>query len=527
MKFSRVWLLVLVFVVLSVSVSFGATREEFSAMLKKAQRGDAEAQFEVARMYFDGKGVEENPKKGAEWILKAANNGHAEAQSVAGVMYFLGVGIKKDYKKAREWLEKAAPHLNDPHIDTDSAEQFYDLLGVIYEYGYGVKKDTKKAQEWYKKAGSQRGYTFFVFGCLHYSGQFGFEQDYKKAREWWEEASALKCRKASLWLGFMYELGIGVKENTKKALEWYKKAASQNNGQACGILGERYEEGRSVKADSREAFKWYAKGADLGDAQSMMAVARMYENGTGTKQDMTKAIDFYRRAALGGNEQAKKALARLNITTPTPQKPSGLRVDARPTEQPTPTPQTQTTTLFAGDTLQDRPRVAVYAFEDKTEEGKAPAKAVSDMLVSELFKAGVFRLIERERLDTITAEIRRGQSGMVDPATAAKAGRITGAQYVILGSVTLYHYSEKASGFAIPILGSSTKAKTAYVVLHLRITDVETGEIVYAYDKEGDATNKDKKSPGSSSKMIGGLLEMATRNAVEKHVAAMKVINLQ
>lgn len=95
------------------------------------------------------------------------------------------------------------------------------------------------------------------------------------------------------------------------------------------------------------------------------------------------------------------------------------------------------------------------------------------------------------------------------------------------GAVTLYYYSEKASGFALPILGSYAKAKTAYVVIDIRIVDVETGEIVYAYDQIGEAVNKERKSIASSSKMTGGLLGLATRNAVEKHVSAMKGLKLE
>ena len=149
------------------------------------------------------------------------------------------------------------------------------------------------------------------------------------------------------------------------------------------------------------------------------------------------------------------------------------------------------------------------------------------MMITELHKSGAFRLLEREQLDAIASELKLNQSGLVDPSTALKVGRIAGAQYMMTGAVTLYYYSEKASGFALPILGSSSKAKTAYVVLDIRIIDVETSEIVYAANQTGEATNKEKKSIGSSSKMVGGLLGLATRNAVEKHVAAMRVLPLE
>ena len=73
----------------------------------------------------------------------------------------------------------------------------------------------------------------------------------------------------------------------------------------------------------------------------------------------------------------------------------------------------------------------------------------------------------------------------------------------------------------IPILGSTTKAKTAYVVTDVRIVDVETTETLYAADQTGEATQTEKTSLVSYSKMVGGLLSRAIRDSVMKHVSAI------
>ena len=70
-------------------------------------------------------------------------------------------------------------------------------------------------------------------------------------------------------------------------------------------------------------------------------------------------------------------------------------------------------------------------------------------------------MLEREHLDAVMNE--RNLLSISDPSTAAKLGRIAGAQYIITGAITLYYYSEKGSGFLLPILGAVTQAKTAYV----------------------------------------------------------------
>ena len=178
------------------------------------------------------------------------------------------------------------------------------------------------------------------------------------------------------------------------------------------------------------------------------------------------------------------------------------------------------------------PRMAVRAFEDRTEDGKAPAGAVMDMMVTELNKAGVFDLMERERLDYIAEEIRLGQSGLMDPSTAPAVGKIKGVQYTMTGAITLYYYNEKGSGFALPVLGSATQAKTAYVILDIRIIDNSTGQIVYTSDQTGQAKQIAKGAIaaykgfyiGSYNRTTGGLLATATRDAVMKHVNAIKNI---
>ncbi|MBQ7220150.1 MAG: hypothetical protein IJS28_04135 [Synergistaceae bacterium] len=182
------------------------------------------------------------------------------------------------------------------------------------------------------------------------------------------------------------------------------------------------------------------------------------------------------------------------------------------------------------------PRLTVRDFTDKSEGGKAPAAAIMNMMITELSKAGVFVLMDRdsETMALTGNEIKMGAEGLIDPSTAIKPGRLQSPQYAMTGAITMYYYSEKGSGFAIPILGSATRAKTAYVMIDLRITDLETGGIIYASNELGESNKQIDKGAiaaykgffvGSYKRESGGILAMATRNAVEKHVAAIKAID--
>ena len=182
-----------------------------------------------------------------------------------------------------------------------------------------------------------------------------------------------------------------------------------------------------------------------------------------------------------------------------------------------------------------RPRLAVRAFDDRTEEGKAPAPAVMNMMVTELNKAGVFDLVERERLNYVADEIKLGQSGLMDMSTAPKVGKIVGAKYTMTGAITVYYYSEKGSGFIVPVLGFATQAKTAYVMLDIEIIDNETGLIAYSEKMLGESKQVMKGALaayknffiGGYNRTTGGILANATRDSVMKHVAALKLVNLE
>ncbi|WP_299081834.1 CsgG/HfaB family protein [uncultured Fretibacterium sp.] len=177
-----------------------------------------------------------------------------------------------------------------------------------------------------------------------------------------------------------------------------------------------------------------------------------------------------------------------------------------------------------------RPTLAVREFENKA-GGDVPASAVTEMMTTELYEAGLFTLLEREKLKYVGEEIRLSQSGLMDESTAPELGKIKGAQYSMTGAVTEYHY--KAAGGAIPIPGVGGiggASNTAYVTLDIRIINNETGEVAYAAAERG-ASNQTlggliTKYGGFGAGKINGILAAATRKAVMKHVESMGGLRL-
>lgn len=71
------------------------------SILRAAERGDAEAQHDLAYLYDDD-------RKSARWLLLAAEQGHGEAQCSLGFRYCYGSGVPQDYVSAHMWWNLAA-----------------------------------------------------------------------------------------------------------------------------------------------------------------------------------------------------------------------------------------------------------------------------------------------------------------------------------------------------------------------------------------------------------------------------------
>jgi hypothetical protein len=81
---------------------------DIQEIVKQARSGSAEAQFQLAGLYDNGRGVPQDHAQAFAWCQKAADQGLAEAQYWLGKKYLSGEGIPADKNKAVSYLKKAA-----------------------------------------------------------------------------------------------------------------------------------------------------------------------------------------------------------------------------------------------------------------------------------------------------------------------------------------------------------------------------------------------------------------------------------
>lgn len=80
--------------------------------LSLAERGDAEARYNLGVMYEKGQGVPQDYAEAVKWYLLSAQQGVAEAQYNLGVMYFNGNGVRQNYVTTYAWVNLAAAQGN-------------------------------------------------------------------------------------------------------------------------------------------------------------------------------------------------------------------------------------------------------------------------------------------------------------------------------------------------------------------------------------------------------------------------------
>ncbi len=75
---------------------------------QRAEKGDADAQYNLGRAYQYGFGVAVNLAESAEWYGRAAGQGLPSAQHALALMYENGWGVSRDYVAADKWYTLAA-----------------------------------------------------------------------------------------------------------------------------------------------------------------------------------------------------------------------------------------------------------------------------------------------------------------------------------------------------------------------------------------------------------------------------------
>jgi len=125
--------------ILSGNVRADEGADHFQLLTEAAERGDAEAQYNLGVNYETGQDIPQDYEVAVKWFTLAAEQGHASAQFSLGGSYYKGQGVPQDYKAAVKWYRLAAEQGN---ADAQA------VLGGLYYLGEVVPRDYKAAEKW-------------------------------------------------------------------------------------------------------------------------------------------------------------------------------------------------------------------------------------------------------------------------------------------------------------------------------------------------------------------------------------------
>ena len=152
--------------VVKAAMLFNSGQEAEAVLIYReaAEKGNTEAQLQLAKCYDFGKGVTQDMAEAVRWYTRAAQGGNTNAQDNLGTCYISGTagnpsalnnlglcyrngeGTTKDDAKAAFCFQRAA--------EMGNANAQYNL-GRCYYHGLGVAQDTEQARLWVSRAAAQ------------------------------------------------------------------------------------------------------------------------------------------------------------------------------------------------------------------------------------------------------------------------------------------------------------------------------------------------------------------------------------
>ena len=233
-------------------------------------------------------------KRALELFKSAAERGNAEAQFNLGAMYIGGMGVRKAYDKAL-------------HYFTLSAHQGHTLalynLGQMHLNGLGAPRSCPVGAQ-FLKAVAERGDWAYLLEEAHASLDHPHTADSAVSLHVYAHLAEGGFELAQANVAFLLDqqhthepetplLGLTGSALAERALHMYRQAAAQGNVEAEVKLGDYFYYGHGTAVDLEASVAHYRTAADARSAQAMFNLAYMYAHGLGLARDYHLAKRHY------------------------------------------------------------------------------------------------------------------------------------------------------------------------------------------------------------------------------------------
>lgn len=256
----------------------------------------------LARLYRIDPSNTEYMQKSIPLYEQAVRLGHAEMTHELGVMYYLGRTVEKDQRKGLALLERAA---NAGYASSQA------LVGTYLLRNDSARRD--EAMNMLNRAVAQG----------HPEGQFQLailklakDPNSVSAAKLLDRAANKGHIPALARLGRMHLYGQAVERNLRLAKAYLETAASK--GDANGEFYLAHALRRKILSASTidAAMALLKSAAEKGHPDALFELSRVYELGDDVKMDLEKSVDLLLKAEKAGSGHALLRIANLNFEMP-------------------------------------------------------------------------------------------------------------------------------------------------------------------------------------------------------------------
>jgi curli biogenesis system outer membrane secretion channel CsgG len=186
-------------------------------------------------------------------------------------------------------------------------------------------------------------------------------------------------------------------------------------------------------------------------------------------------------------------------------------------------------TSDAGTFTVTGPGGEVYSAANFDYARQVPVNGIEAMITDVMQRSGRFRMVEREFIGAVLDEQNLGDSSRVSQPSAAKIGKVLGAQYLIQAVVTSYEPEFKKKkgglgGITKGLLGGAKVGKSKSMVgMNFRLIDSETSEILFTKQVDVIMTTTQFDIGGAgwgSGGALGGFLSSYSKTPIGQGVMA-------
>lgn len=312
-----------------------APADDVSALLRRAEAGDAEAQYQLGVIHQFSLGVARDDAAARSWFARAAAQDHARALGSLGYMLTVGAGGPADAAGAERALRRAGElgeatawaNLGELILQTRPAkateaiallERAVDAGAVNARYRLGrflvegevVPADPARGRALLESAagdGNPFADTYLAYLIFEAGDPAQAARGFASARR----SAAADLAAGHNELGRYHMAGFGTPRDPRRAATAFAAAAAQGEPSGWYNLALLHGGPQYGLLDLPQARQEAIRAADLGHVPAAALAGQMLYKAEGGPRDPARALPYLRRGAEGGIADAQNLLGTL------------------------------------------------------------------------------------------------------------------------------------------------------------------------------------------------------------------------